>query len=670
MAYGTIKVDTITFTDGGVDKSVSVSGLVENPTFTGNVTATDTISGDILRGQTISGVTVTGTTANFTSGNFINISGGTHTITSGVFASGTAANPSISFVLDPNSGLYSPGADQVAISTGGSGKIFIAADGKLGVLTASPTTALDVAGGISGTGALNISGGGWGVLSYVANSFVVDSVPGQTRIFATGTDASTHGNLLFFTGTTNGTAAERLRITSDGRLGLGTSIPGSFSAAANQLVVGSGSGASGVTIFSGSASASNIFFSDSTASPSVGFIQYEHTTDALRLGTNDGTRLYIDSSGRVGIGTTASPVGASIKLTLDGSNGGGIELVSANNGGGALVPSAGGGIQFYTHTGAVGSESYSERARIDSSGRLLVGTSTSASAGDSQYSKLQIRGNTSGNPQLGIISIQRDEAASAITTGEGIGEIVFTDNAGNTFAAVVCEADANAGSGDYPGRLTFSTTADGASSPTERMRIGSNGYVQFSETGTYSPDATSGWHKFYQSADQRCIQTYSTSSTFTNYSLIQYIAAGGGTGSGFASGYSDNGSIQRYIIFSNGNIQNTNNSYAGISDIKLKENIADANSQWLDIKSLQVRNYNLKHSPGHRQIGVIAQEIEQISPGLVYETPDRDEEGNDLGTVTKSVNYSVLYMKAVKALQEAMERIETLEADVAALKTS
>jgi hypothetical protein len=46
---------------------------------------------------------------------------------------------------------------------------------------------------------------------------------------------------------------------------------------------------------------------------------------------------------------------------------------------------------------------------------------------------------------------------------------------------------------------------------------------------------------------------------------------------------------------------------------------------------------------------------------LVTESPDRDAEGNDLGTVTKSVNYSVLYMKAVKALQEAMERIEQLE---------
>jgi hypothetical protein len=46
---------------------------------------------------------------------------------------------------------------------------------------------------------------------------------------------------------------------------------------------------------------------------------------------------------------------------------------------------------------------------------------------------------------------------------------------------------------------------------------------------------------------------------------------------------------------------------------------------------------------------------------LVFETPDRDPEGNDLGTTTKGVNQSVLYMKAVKALQEAMERIEQLE---------
>jgi len=67
---------------------------------------------------------------------------------------------------------------------------------------------------------------------------------------------------------------------------------------------------------------------------------------------------------------------------------------------------------------------------------------------------------------------------------------------------------------------------------------------------------------------------------------------------------------------------------------------------------------------------LIAQEVELVCPGLVNESPDRDEEGNNLETTTKSISYSVLYMKAVKALQEAMERIETLEADVAALKAS
>ena len=69
-------------------------------------------------------------------------------------------------------------------------------------------------------------------------------------------------------------------------------------------------------------------------------------------------------------------------------------------------------------------------------------------------------------------------------------------------------------------------------------------------------------------------------------------------------------------------------------------------------------------------LGVIAQEVEAAGMnGLINNSPDVDPETReDLGTVTKQVNYSILYMKAVKALQEAMDRIETLEADVAALK--
>ena len=49
---------------------------------------------------------------------------------------------------------------------------------------------------------------------------------------------------------------------------------------------------------------------------------------------------------------------------------------------------------------------------------------------------------------------------------------------------------------------------------------------------------------------------------------------------------------------------------------------------------------------------------------------DKEFKFEDLGTTTKSVKYSILYMKAVKALQEAMERIETLEAKVTALENA
>jgi hypothetical protein len=129
-------------------------------------------------------------------------------------------------------------------------------------------------------------------------------------------------------------------------------------------------------------------------------------------------------------------------------------------------------------------------------------------------------------------------------------------------------------------------------------------------------------------------------------------------------------SAYQYRVRGNGNVQNTNNSYGAISDVKLKENIVDAQSQWNDIKALKVRNFNFKTNPDKKLLGVVAQEVETISPALVDEEKDIDDNLNDLGTTTKSVKYSVLYMKAIKALQESMIRIETLETKVAALESS
>ena len=126
----------------------------------------------------------------------------------------------------------------------------------------------------------------------------------------------------------------------------------------------------------------------------------------------------------------------------------------------------------------------------------------------------------------------------------------------------------------------------------------------------------------------------------------------------------DVGGTRSFEIEADGDMFNLNNTYGQTSDIKLKENIIDAGSQWDDIKALRVRKFNFKAELGYNpktQIGFVAQEVEEVSPGLVKTNPDKDMEGNDLGTETKVLRISVLHVKAVKALQEAMARIEELE---------
>jgi hypothetical protein len=191
-----------------------------------------------------------------------------------------------------------------------------------------------------------------------------------------------------------------------------------------------------------------------------------------------------------------------------------------------------------------------------------------------------------------------------------------------------------------------------------------------SNTGTYTDtggnDRSSGsLHMFRNTANSLTVLATNTNTSSAVESFTSDLATGA-TGNHFIGAIN---LVRTFIVAANGNVTNTNNSYGAISDIKLKENIVDAGSQWSDLKALQVRKYNFKEGQTHTQIGLIAQEVELVSPGLVSESPDLDTEGNEIGTVTKNVNYSVLYMKAVKALQEAMERIEALEADVALLKS-
>ena len=232
-----------------------------------------------------------------------------------------------------------------------------------------------------------------------------------------------------------------------------------------------------------------------------------------------------------------------------------------------------------------------------------------------------------------------------VVNGDELGVITAYGSDGTNFepaAQIKFTCSSTPGNNDMPGTIHFLTTADGAATLTSRMTISSNGslvstglvdnrYVTFQNAGTVSPGGIE--------------ISFSAAAPDNNTSYFLY---------------GRDSSADRFFIYSDGDLQNSDNSYGGISDERLKQDIVDARSQWEDMKNLRVRKYRFKadveaNKNAVAHIGVIAQEVLQISPGLVTHDEARDSYG---------VQYSILYMKAVKCLQEAMERIEKLEEKV------
>ena len=592
-------------------------------------------------------------------------------------ALGSASTPTYSFTGDTNTGIYSPGADQVAISTNGTGRLFVDWNGNVGVGLASAGSAID-ARSTAGSATVAIrasSEGAGGTTSKFSLNCGTGAITGDLLATASSTVLGTGGvaiqtttnHPIVFRTNSSGIEAggnERLRITSAGLVGVGTSSPSSvlhcvgskdaanFTIGAPLTTVGGGafSNYSQVTFENTSGSNAN------AAIRAYGNI-WNSAGSALSLMTSSGgapvDRLYINSAGNVGIGTT-SP-GAPLEVA------GEIRIYPASGDANLRFGSGGvekGRIAVDSSSNCIIETAGTERARLTSDGKFLVGTSSAlASAFGTVSPRFQVATTTSG--PVSFLSYVNDAFAARVdlsksrgttigantivTDGDDLGDIYFNGADGTNFipaALIRGEVDGTPGTNDMPGRLVFSTTADGASSPTERMRIRSDGAASFGQGATGPGSGVAG--TLINAGDGGILITNNTNPFLRCYTLN--------------GGFPD--ALQ---IAANGNVTNANNSYGAISDIKLKENIVDANSQWDDLKALRVRNYNFKEGQTHTQIGLVAQEVELVSPGLVTESPDRDADGNDLGTVTKSVNYSVLYMKAVKALQEAMARIEQLE---------
>ena len=346
----------------------------------------------------------------------------------------------------------------------------------------------------------------------------------------------------------------------------------------------------------------------------------------LSLPDSDGSFVTADSSGNVGIGTSSPS--RKLVVSYAGAQGfefgagvgvsSGNELLNYNRSTSLYIPSA---VYASTHTFYAGTAGGTRAVDIDSSGNMLVGKT---SLGTGNTAKITAEGRYA-------------------TWNTGSSSWMFGVN-GTAY--------------------TWSDISSG--SEVERARIDSSGNLLVGTTSNISSAPIIAAQQT-SSTVNACFGANAASSSYV-YNIVDLTTGtASGTGFNFLKCRVSNYGTTVLQILGNGNVQNANNSYGSTSDIKLKENVIDATPKLAQLNQVRVVNYNFI-GDAQKQIGVIAQELEQIFPGMVEDIPDRDEKGNDLGTTTKSVKYSVFVPMLIKAIQELNEKVEAQAAEIKILK--
>ena len=382
---------------------------------------------------------------------------GTFIATDISLSAGTAGAPSLYFTGDTNTGIYSPGADQVAISTGGSGRLFVDATGNIGIGAASPSAKLEIA-----------HGNELGIYTNGPYNFQAkfESSDSEAAIVIEDSNSTNDGNRIGVIGDNMAfTTAnfERLRITSAGLVGIGTS-------SVSELLQVSKTGGANIQVDSGS---SNVVakFGASGAGAFVG----STSNDYFQIYSNNTARIHVTSAGLVGIGTAVPGVALDVSGSIRSNNTISYEdgtvrnVLSSNGTSGILGTTTNHPVIFFANNG--------EAARIDSSRRLLVGTSSS-----SADTRALFQATPADGTGFGTILITRG-SSTGLSSGYALGSVAFSDSGHTKAAQIDGYVDGTWTSGSsQPSRLVFSTTADGASSPTERMRLSSSGELFFNTT--------------------------------------------------------------------------------------------------------------------------------------------------------------------------------------------
>jgi len=284
------------------------------------------------------------------------------------------------------------------------------------------------------------------------------------------------------------------------------------------------------------------------------------------------------------------------------------------------------GVSFGTDTVNINTGG-STRATVDSSGRVLIGkTSTS---------------------QTHTLQVQSDNNANAICifgrSADDIGEFSFFENDGTTRMGEIQyrTTEASFRHRSAGASLLFSTTPSGGS-VTERMRIDSSGRLLIAATsnGVVENGST---NSSYENGGSR---TSSRNSTSTRGHLVFYNP------NGHVGGINTSGSATSF---------NTS------SDYRLKENVVAISDGITRLKTLKPSRFNFKVDKDTTVDGFLAHEVTAVPEAI---SGTKDEVDSDNKPVYQGIDQSKLVPLLTAALQEAVAKIEVLETKVAALEAA
>ena len=466
-------------------------------------------------------------------------------------------------------------------------------------------------------------------------------------------------NLAFYTNSGGSAATEKLRIESDGDIGLATNSPNATGFSSPVISIGKSGNAYAVLELQGT----------QTSDGAAGVLVCHNSSGSSRLSEIQFNREGANNTGSLSINT-------------------------------------------------YGSGSAAEVARFNASKQLLIGTTSNRTI-NSHAPRLQISGTDYSSSTVSIINnandgngaylfLAKQRSGSAggstiVNNGDIIGQIRFSGADGtdleNPMAYIECRVDGTPGSNDVPGRLSFYTTPDGSGSPGERIRIEPSGALTFvgsqlragntnsiCSAGNNSLDLNYTEYFYLRTGNSTevlrsnsngdimagrtsvfsgarlslekggtCLGIRQSANADNNSIEMTHLYATSGSYQGYQISFRDASGNQRGSITNNTSTTTYNTS----SDYRLKENEVLISDGITRLKTLKPYRFNWKNDTDRRVDGFFAHEVTDAVPEAVI--GEKDASIGEGGKGYQQIDHSKLVPLLTAALQEAVTEIESLK---------